>query len=196
MSGVDLLGLLFRWLHILAAITAVGGTIFARFVVLPSQGVLSNADRNALHTQMRSRWAKIVMASIAFLLASGIYNFLMIVHNYGLSLRELRWYHPLFGIKFLLALAVFTIASLLAGRTPLATRMRMDARRWMSVNILLAVLIVCISGILRTARTRPAPRLLPRMRRPPPPPPRNMPAGASSGPAASAGAGPARPAVH
>jgi uncharacterized membrane protein len=151
MSTAAVLALLFRWLHILAAITAVGGTIFSRFVLLPSQGVLTTPDREALHAEMRSRWSKIVMASIGFLLLSGIYNFVMIVHNYGLSLRELRWYHPLFGIKFLLALVVFTVASLLAGRTPLAAKMRTKARFWMSFNILLAVLIVCISGILRTA---------------------------------------------
>ena len=35
MEPMDILELVFRWLHILAAITAVGGTIFARFVVLP-----------------------------------------------------------------------------------------------------------------------------------------------------------------
>ena len=149
MSNADLLGLLFRWLHILAGMTAVGGTIFARFVVLPSHGVLSAEDRELLHAQMRRRWSKIVMASIGFLLLSGIYNFIMIVEHYRDVLP--KWYQMLFGIKFILAMIVFAVASLLPGRTALAQRMRTKAHFWMSLNILLAVLIVCISGILRTA---------------------------------------------
>ncbi len=148
MSFAELFGLLFRWLHILAAITAAGGTIFTRFVVLPAHATLAPADRNELQSEMRRRWSKIVMASIAFLLLSGFYNYILIVHNY----REVlpKWYHMLFGIKFLLAMAVFAIASLLAGRTALADRLRASARFWLSLNILLVVLIVCISGILRT----------------------------------------------
>lgn len=57
MSSADLLGLLFRWLHILAAMTAVGGTI-SRFVVLPSHGVLSAEDRELLHAQMHAAGRK------------------------------------------------------------------------------------------------------------------------------------------
>jgi len=151
MSIADLLSLLFRWLHILAGMTAVGGTIFARFVVLPSHGVLTPEARESLHAEMRRRWSKIVMASIGFLIVSGLYNFVMIQRNYGPELKALGWYHPLFGIKFLLAMIVFVIASLLSGRTALAEKLRRNVRFWMSLNILLAVLIVCISGILRTA---------------------------------------------
>ena len=149
MSTADLLGLLFRWLHILAAMTAVGGTIFARFVVLPAHAGLTPQARESLHAEMRRRWSKIVMASIGFLILSGFYNFFTIVQNYSGVLP--KWYQILFGIKFLLAMVVFAIASLLAGRTALADKLRANARFWMSVNILLAVLIVCISGVLRTA---------------------------------------------
>lgn len=150
MSTADVLGLLFRWLHILAAMTAVGGTIFARFVVLPAHAGLTPQARESLHAEMRRRWSKIVMASIGFLIISGFYNFFMIFQNYGVELKALKWYHPLFGVKFLLAMVVFAIASLLSGRTALADKIRRSARLWMSVNILLAVIIVCISGILRT----------------------------------------------
>ena len=61
--SIDFLSLVMRWLHILAAITAVGGTIFARFVVLPSQHVLNDSDRERLHAEMRSRWSKTVAES-------------------------------------------------------------------------------------------------------------------------------------
>ena len=135
-----LLGLLFRWAHILAAITAVGGSIFARFVVLPALEPQPEELRESIHAAMRARFAKLVAAAIAFLLVSGLYNFFVIVANYELP----RWYHPLFGTKFLLAMAIFAIASLLVGITPAAAAMRKNTRTWLNVNIVLAVLVVCI----------------------------------------------------
>ena len=146
-----LLALLFRWIHILAAITAVGGTIFARGVLLPSQDVLSLEQREALHAAMRVRWSKIVAACIAFLLISGLYNFFALIHSYKVP----PWYHMLFGVKFLLAMVIFLIASLLSGKTIAAQRMRQKTSTWMTLNIVLAVTVVCISGILRTAPRTP-----------------------------------------
>src|SRR4051812_29935326 len=66
-----------RWLHLVAAITAVGGTIFMRFALVPSIGVLNDDQRKLLHENVRPRWAKLVMAAIAFLLISGLINYLM-----------------------------------------------------------------------------------------------------------------------
>lgn len=148
-----LLGLLFRWLHILAAITAVGGAVFARLVVFPTLDPLPADQRGSLHAAMRARWSKIVAAAIAFLLVSGLYNFTMIVIEY----RVPRWYHPVFGVKFLLALAIFAIASLLAGNSPASESLRRNAKAWLNLNIVLAVLVVCLSGILRTAERIPRP---------------------------------------
>src|SRR5262245_21234685 len=139
--------LLFRWMHILAAITAVGGTIFARAVVMPALAELPSDHRATLHAAMRARWSKIVAAAIALLLASGLYNFAMIIVHYQVP----RWYHPVFGVKFLLALVIFMIASLLVGKTAAAEQLRRNQRLWMNVNIALAVTVVVLSGILRSA---------------------------------------------
>ena len=147
MEPIDLVNLVSRWLHILAAITAVGGTIFARFVVVPSLEPVDAEQRTALHAAMRARWSKLVAAAIGFLLLSGLYNIAYISMEYELP----PWYHPLFGIKFLLAFGIFTLASLLAGKTPAAENLRRHQKMWLNVNIVLAVLVVCISGILRTA---------------------------------------------
>ncbi len=57
------------------------------------------------------------MAAILFLLVSGFYNFLRYEFQYKLP----PLYHALFLIKFLLALAIFYIASLLAGRSEAAS---------------------------------------------------------------------------
>ena len=157
MELADVTALVSRWAHILAAIAAVGGTIFARFVLLPSQTVLAPEQREALHREMRARWSKIVAASIGLLLISGLYNFVLIVRTESLP----RWYHPLFGVKFLIALVIFMIASLLSGRTIAAEKLRSNARFWMSLNIALAVIVVCLSGLLRSAHKLPKDQPLP-----------------------------------
>jgi uncharacterized membrane protein len=147
MEPIDILNLVSRWLHILAAITAVGGTVFARFVVVPSLEPLLPDQRAALHAAMRARWSKIVAAAIGFLLLSGLYNVGYLSIEYQLP----RWYHPVFGVKFLLAMAIFMIASILTGKTPAADNLRRNLKLWLNVNIVMAVLVVCLSGILRTA---------------------------------------------
>jgi hypothetical protein len=84
------------------------------------------------------------MAAILFLLASGLYNFVQ-KNNQGLRPA----YHMLFGIKFLLAFAIFFLASVLTGRSPAFAKMRANARFWLSLNMTLAIIVVCISGVLR-----------------------------------------------
>lgn len=145
---LDWLAVVFRWVHILAAMTAVGGTIFMRMALVPSVAVLADDQRKALHEQVRSRWVKFVMGAILFLLLSGFYNFFRRV-NQGFDPDPKRLYNMLFGIKFLLALAVFFIASALIGRASALERFRKNARFWLSVNVVLMVTVVCISGILR-----------------------------------------------
>ena len=154
METIDWVNLTARWLHILAAIVAAGGTIFVRFVLLPSEGIVPQAQREALHAAMRSRWSKIVAACIAILLITGLYNF-WFIQTATTATREFRWYHPVFGIKFLAAMAIFAIASLLSGRTAAAQRLRQNAKFWLSVNVALVVLVVILSGVMRTATKTP-----------------------------------------
>lgn len=143
----DWLAIAFRWLHILAAITAVGGTFFMRFALVPSIGVLTDEQRKALHEQVRSRWVKFVMGAILFLLVSGFYNFFRRIHTLPTDYKGL--YHGLFGAKFLLALAIFFIASALMGRAAAFASIRQKAKLWLTVNVILAIVVVCISGVLR-----------------------------------------------
>jgi uncharacterized membrane protein len=142
-----MLGLVFRWLHILAAITAVGGTVFARAVVVPTLDLLPADQKKALHAAMRVRWSKIVAAAIGFLIISGLYNVGATSVYYTLP----RWYMPVFGVKFLLAFVIFGVASFVTGKTSVANKMRQNLRFWLDLNIVLAVAVVCLSGVLRTA---------------------------------------------
>src|SRR5487761_1143843 len=136
---LDWLAIIFRWMHILAAITAVGGTIFMRAALAPSLAVLTDDQRQALHEQVRSRWVKFVMGAILFLLLSGFYNFFR-RSNAGFDADYKRLYNILFGIKFLLALVIFFVASALTGRAAALVRFRQNAKLWLSVNVALAVI--------------------------------------------------------
>jgi uncharacterized membrane protein len=142
---IDFLAVVLRWMHILAAITAVGGTIFSRVALLPAAGTLADEPRRALLEGVRSRWSKYIAAAILFLLVSGLWNFMQMERAYKLG----ALYHALFGIKFLLAFVIFFLASVLNGRSALAQKLRANVRFWLTLNMTLAILVVCISGVLR-----------------------------------------------
>lgn len=146
-----LLELALRWAHILAAITAVGGSVFARYALVPVLATLPEDQRRELHESIRARWAPFVHASIAVLLLTGFYNFLVVIGPKNVG----RDYHMIFGIKFLLAIALFGLASVLMGRSARAQKMRANAKTWLLVNVSLAVMIVCLSGILRSLPHKP-----------------------------------------
>jgi len=147
MSIDTILPLLSRWAHILAAVTAVGGVFFLRFVLYPAaSATLTDEQHAALRKAVVSRWKKVVMICIALLLLSGIYNLVR-----ALKTREdlPGLYHALFGVKFLLALGVFFIASALVGRAKAFDGMRKKLPLWLGVVFVLGLVVILISGVLR-----------------------------------------------
>ncbi|MDH3283353.1 MAG: hypothetical protein OEQ13_01325 [Acidobacteriota bacterium] len=138
--------LLFRWLHVVTAVVAVGGLVFLRFVLLPAvQEALTPEQHAALRERLMRRWRIVVFASIAVLFVSGMYNFMAVSINKG---RELPAYHMLFGIKFLAALGVFFLASIMAGRSAAFEPLRRRGGLWLGVTAALGVLVILLGGIL------------------------------------------------
>ncbi len=148
MDPQELLSLISRWLHILFAIALVGGTIFIRFALVPASESDASGDASAESTVYR-RWSRIVMVAIGWLLISGIYNAAIKAVQYDLA----PIYHALLGIKILLAIVVFALASLLAGRSALARKLRARERVWLNINLFLMVLVVMIAGYLKQMDT-------------------------------------------
>ena len=145
---MEFLGLLMRWTHILTAIVAVGGSFFMRAVLMPVAGrVLENEVHDRLRGELMARWKKIVHACVALFLLSGFYNFFM-------TLRVLpegtSSFHMLFGIKFLLALAVFALAIGLTSDKAWAAGLRAKRPFYLSILLAMMAAIVMISGYLRT----------------------------------------------
>lgn len=146
--NLDWIAIAVRWLHIMGAITAVGGTIFMRLALLPAVSQLPDDHRRKLHEAVRSRWSRVVMVAIALLLASGFYNFVLKMRSPGVT----SLYQALWGIKFILAMGIFVIASALMGSSPAFARIRQNARLWLTVNLALAMVVVGLSSVLRSLK--------------------------------------------
>ena len=140
MEFVDLVS---RWIHVGAAIVLLGGSAFIRFVLIPSATEsLTDAEHEKLRERVIGRWKRFVMVGIALLLASGFYNYLTSGKSGGL-------YHGLMGVKMLLAFGVFFLASALTGRSAGLAAIRNNARKWLTVLILIATIVVAIAGYLK-----------------------------------------------
>jgi uncharacterized membrane protein len=150
-----------RWAHVLAAIVAVGGLVFARFGLLPALKDLDVETRDGIHDRIRRVWLPWVIGAITLLLASGLANFLL----FNARVRNEGWgggdwmrhtgYHSLFGAKFLLALVAFYFASALVGRGASTQWVRNDRAKWLTVTIGLSLAVVLLSGWMRQLHTGP-----------------------------------------
>ena len=137
-----LLPLISRWAHVGTAILLVGGTAFFRLAVIPALG----ENSQELVARIRDNWRKFVHAGVLIFLVSGFYNYIQAAKgpHKGDSL-----YHMLVGTKMLLALFVFFLASALVGSKPGTQKFRDNAKKWTGVMLLVATIIVGISGFVK-----------------------------------------------
>jgi len=162
MDSMDLVTLVLRWIHILSAIVAVGGLLFARFAVLPTVDEFGKETADKIHAGIRRRWMAWVHGSITLLLASGLTNYILLMKRvkaspdlWGSDWMKETSYHTLFGVKFLLAMIIFYFASGLVGRGAGTQWIRDNRKRWLSVTVFLAVCAVLLSGWMRQLHTGP-----------------------------------------
>lgn len=142
--------LLLRYMHILGAIVLMGGSLLLRMGLRPAVRELDAETRQRLHEKVRPRWAHLVMLASALLLVSGLTNLALAGrYDYPPLFGMKQGYHLIVGIKFLLALPIFLIASLLAGRSPLAQRLQARPEPWMNLTLTLALIMVLMGGWLR-----------------------------------------------
>jgi uncharacterized membrane protein len=134
--------------HVLTAIVLLGGAVYLRCVLMPAAAELPAAEHDALRTRTRAKWKKIVMVGILLLLVSGFYNYLQVQAP---AHKGQGVYHMLMGIKILLALGVFFLASVLTGRSAKFEPLRRDPGRWLTLLILLAGSVVAIASTLKVA---------------------------------------------
>ena len=143
---VEWVQVVFRVAHVATAIVLVGGSVFMRFAVMPAESELSESDRADFRGRLLRYWGKFVHGGITLLLASGFYNYLVVMR----PLHEGDGhYNMLVGIKILLAMVLFVLASALVGRFGWSKGLRERARTTVTVMLILAAVIVSISGYLK-----------------------------------------------
>jgi uncharacterized membrane protein len=143
MDTQEIIGLVSRWLHVIPAIILVGGTLFMRFSLVPATGE-SEASAE-LRESIRKRWSKLVAISVLLLLISGLYNSAMKAMGYELPMI----YNILLLVKIVLGLAIFYLASVLAGRSKTAQKFRERETHWLNILCGLMIAVVMIAGYMK-----------------------------------------------
>lgn len=141
-----------RLLHVLSAIILVGGIFYLWAVVAPGTAATNNGG-DAWFSGRRATWAKWVGITTLLLIATGLFNFVWNVKTYEIAVS----YHMLVGVKILVALVVFFLAAVLAGRSGLAERMRGNMKFWLGVCLLVGILTVLIGSVMRSYPREPKP---------------------------------------
>src|SRR5665213_1068548 len=125
-----------RFLHIVSAITLVGGALAWRYAAIPGTATLSGEIRTRIDNAIAAAWRPFVISAILGILISGIYNFL---HKTGLTPA----YQAVFGIKILLVLHVLSVLFI-------ATRDNNPKRKRQLTGVAISgVIIVILSAVLR-----------------------------------------------
>jgi len=128
---IEALGVFMRWLHLSSVAALIGGMGFASAVLAPAAGKLDTEAQAALGERAAAGFRRIVLAAMAALLLSGVYN---ILTNAGHSMR----YKIVLAIKLLLVAHIFA-AALAASRPHHPRRARMLAGGAISGLVVIAI---------------------------------------------------------
>jgi len=134
-----------RVLHVLSSIILLGGIFYLLAVVAP-RAIANGGNADAWFDGNRAAWAKWVGIATAVLLLTGLFNFVMIVKMNQIATS----YHMLGGVKILVAMVIFFLAAILAGKTALADNLRTNMKFWLKVTMSVGLLIVVIGSVMRS----------------------------------------------
>ncbi len=150
MDATIALPALMRWIHMLSAVTVAGSIFFFVIVLRPAAAKALGADQQAaLRDAVMRRWKMIIHPSIVLFLVSGFYNYL----NVTAPAREGQsLYHALFGVKFLLSIAVFALAIVLTSTRNWSAHWREGRGAWVVLTVL-TFAIVLIAGWMKIMPT-------------------------------------------
>jgi uncharacterized membrane protein len=147
MGGLDI-G--FRYLHIISAVALAGGMLFWAACLLPAMRLLDDTFHRSVLALALQRFRRIVILSTIALLASGIYNWMRLnpLYNELRSAGGAPLGQMLIGTKTLLGLAFLALVilkTLTPGNKP-------RQRRWLSLTLQLAAVVILLGSVLRYLR--------------------------------------------
>ena len=135
-----------QWLHVMAAVVAVGGVAFVRFVLLPSIESLPDDQRQEMMGAVVDRFRKILWISIGLLLVTGLYHVGIAATNGSLAAKPY-----LYGLiaKIVIALVVFKIGFMLTVPGDAFASVKANRKRWLMINFILGMVVILIAAYLR-----------------------------------------------
>lgn len=146
---MDVLQIILRIAHIGAA-TAIGGAIvYHLLAVQPALAALDESQRKAVGASLARRWLVPLGVGIALLLVSGLLTFVLFKLPATRGRPFAGLYHGLFGIKVLMALALFHVAAVLSLPGERGERYRAKASFWLGYATVLLAVIIVVAAILR-----------------------------------------------
>jgi putative copper export protein len=137
-----------RWLHVTSAVVGVGALIFWRLVLIPAEQARDAAGRQQLMDEVLPPFKRIVHSALGLLLLTGAYNFWAAIPKVP-ALTYHTLYHSIIGTKILLVLVLFGMVTAVLSSSPASGNMQEGRRRWVTLIILLALVILFLSAILR-----------------------------------------------
>jgi uncharacterized membrane protein len=146
---MEVIDIVSRIVHVSTAIVLVGGVAFSLFVLTPAASTLSEESRADLMRGVLGRWKRFVHGGVLLFLLSGFYNYFQAMQSH----KGDGLYHGLVGTKMILAFVIFFIAAALVGRSPALEKLRQNRVFWTRVIVILAAIIVAISGYVKVRGT-------------------------------------------
>ncbi|HEY8370439.1 MAG TPA: hypothetical protein VIM86_14100 [Thermodesulfobacteriota bacterium] len=134
-----------QWLHLGAAVAAVGGVLYLRVVLLASLRAVPAEQRAIVLEAAGRRFHPILWASIAILIVTGLQNVALGAAAHAAN--PLYW--RLLGLKVVLALVLFALALGLSLPLPALAGLKRRRPQVLVVNLLLAAAILLLSAMLR-----------------------------------------------
>ena len=123
-----------------------------RFFIMPAAaGTLEPGVYQNLREAINRRWRWMVYGLIGVFILTGLYTFVYVVLPTPLG-RYRALYHGIFGMKMVLALGAFFIASALPGRTKGLAFMRAQGKLWLGVLVGLMLAILLLANVLHGLR--------------------------------------------
>lgn len=135
--------LLSRWLHVLAAITWIGGMLFIALVLVPvTRGLPDPALRARLVQEVGRRFRAIGWVALGVLLATGLFQ--LWVHPYLLWSPRFQGKVALVGLTLILSAVHDFVLGPRAGRPGADPAIRVRASWIARVNVLVVLAIVLL----------------------------------------------------
>ncbi len=132
-----------RYLHIVSAVSIVGGLICVIVCLRPALAPLEEAVRKATLDAALRRFERIVHLGVLGLLVSGTFNWIMLAKTYS-AMGPVG--NALIGTKTLLAVIIFVVVF------ARASNLLKPGRFWQMFNLHLAAIVILLGSILYILR--------------------------------------------